>query len=207
MKEPLRKKKIVIAVAIIITVLTLIDAVLGLQMIIGHAGAEELEANAWILRRQASDNVLIQKEPGKQPYQYWRFWDNDPECGAELFLTGNSSGAWLECVALYLPEKPTGWVHSGFVVHDKPVPCGMVATVTRTVVAKESIGGRDAWECVPGERVKVLYRTDEWSTTIWGMIQTSALDFTVTGEVTQPRRAGWKDWTKRDHLVYAVDWW
>ena len=132
--------------------------------------------------------------------------DNDPPCGAEIRLTGRQDGKWLECVCMYLQSEPVGWVHSGFVVHDKPVLCGMVAAVTRPVVAKESIGGRDAWECVAGERVKVLYKSDEWSTTIWGMVPTECLDFTRTGAVTQPRRAGWRDWTKRDHLIYAVDW-
>lgn len=194
----MKAEKIVVAILAALVALCLI-------LVVEWALAEE-GTEAWILRRQATDNVLIQKAPGRQPYEYWRIVDNDPPCGAEIRLTGRQEGKWLECVCMYMENEPVGWVHSGFVVHDKPVPCGMVATVTRPVVAKESIGGRDAWECVAGERVKVLYKSDEWSTTIWGMVPTECLDFTRAGAVTQPRRAGWRDWTKRDHLIYAVDW-
>lgn len=157
------------------------------------------EANAWILRRNA-DNVLVQKTPGTQKYEYWRLWDNDPKCGAELYLTGKQSGKWVECVCLYLPEHPTGWVNSRFVVMDKPQECGLVATVTRPV----TVG--DTWACCKGERVKVLWRSEEWSTTIFGFIPTDALDFALTGAVTQPRRV-WPDWIRQDHLINIVDVW
>lgn len=171
-----------------------------------YAVAENAEGqNAWVLRRQC-DNVLIQKSAGVQPYEYKRLWDNNPPCGAEIYLTGNRSGKWLECIALYLPEHPTGWIHEGFVVTNEPRECGLIATVVKPVTVTESIGGRAAWECVRGDKVKVLYRTDEWCTTIWGVIQTDALDFNISGDVTQPRRAGWRDWTKRDHILCVVDW-
>lgn len=190
-------------IAIMIGILLAIDIVLCIAF---PADAEDIQPNAWILRRQTTDNVVIQKKPGSQPYEYWRQVDNDPACGSALYLTGETHGKWLKCICLYLPEAPEGWIHEGFVVYDEPHPCGMVATVTRKVTAKESIGGRDAWECMVGDRVKVLYSSGEWSTTIWGFVPTDALDFTRTGSVTQPRRI-WPDWTRLDHLINIIDRW
>lgn len=200
----MRKKKVLMAVMAAVVAFCVV-------MMSGATAKAEDETEgdrtgaAWILRRQSTDNVLIQKEPGKQPYEYWRFVDNDPPCGAEIRLTGEKSGQWLECVCVYLEGQPTGWVRSGFVEYDEPSPCGMIATVTRRTVITESIGGRAAWECVAGDRVKVLFRSGEYCTTIWGFIRADALDFAVTGEVTQPRRA-WPDWTRKDHLINVIDW-
>lgn len=178
-------------------------AILAAMLLIGilltaivPALAESVEPNAYILRRQA-DNVLVQKAPGTQPYQYWRYWDNDPPCGAELMLTGNRHGKWLECIALYLPEQPTGWIREEFIVTDKPTECGLIATVVKPVVVGD-------WQLVKGDRVKVLYRSESLCTTIWGMVPTECLDFALTGEVTEPRKL--PDWLKRDHILCVIDW-
>lgn len=171
------------------------------------AGAMADETNAWVMRRQETDNVLVQKQPGRQPYEYSRFIDNDPPCGAALLLTGEKKGHWLKCKCLYLDGEPEGWIHDGFVVYTEPQKCGRIATVTSPTTATESIGGRDAWDCVRGEVVKVLYWSEEYCTTIWGFLPTSVLDFADVGkEVTQPRMSLWKDWTKRDHVLCVIDW-
>ena len=160
--------------------------------------AEGTEPNAWILRRSV-DQVLIRKNPADTDYVYSKLVDNDPPVCAELVLTGGKHGRWLECVCAYLPDRPTGWVREEFVSADKPEQSGRVATVIHPV----KVGG---YALVKGDRVKVLYRSESICTTIWGMVPTDALDFALTGEVTQPRRV-WPDWIRKDHLINIVDWW
>lgn len=180
--------------ATILLIIVTAIVIIGVISVINFAYAEG--QTAYILRRQA-DNVLIRKNPTDRDYVYSKLVDNDPPIGAELELTGETHGQWLKCRCLYLAGQE-GWVHESFVVYDKPQECGRVATVIRPV----EVGG---YALVKGDRVKVLYRSNERSTTIWGMVPTDALDFNVTGEVTQPRRL--PDWIKRDHILCVIDWW
>lgn len=177
------------------------------------ASAEGTEQNAWILRREC-DNVLIQKQPGRQPYQYWRFVDNDPPVGAELQLTGKQTDQWMECRCLYLPNAPTGWIHEGFVVYDKPTKVHKTATITQDCRTKVSIGGRTAWEYYRGEPVEIYTKTERWCTCSMGFIQTEAITFSDDVEVIQrsseARKAKFgygRDWIKRDHIIHPIDTW
>ena len=177
------------------------------------SSAEELSPNAFVLRRRATDNVLIRNNPKDTDYIYWKLVDNDPPCCAELFLTGEKYGKWLKCICLYLPDQPEGWIHSGFVVYDKPEECGKMATVTKTCYAYESIGGREAQKFCVNDYIKILYQSDEWCTTIYGMVSKDSL------KIDEKRNADnrsqfvreiyrkWNDWIKRDHVFNIIDTW
>lgn len=200
-----KPEKVLVALCILVIILCLV--VFGISI----SYAEEMEADAWVLRRPV-DSVLIQKKPGRQPFEYWRYVDRNPPCGAELKTTGRQKGSWVEVVCLYLTDHPTGWVQSGFIVSDKPVPAEQVATVKEFVHTKLSIGGRAAWELHRGEQVTVYHRSERYCTCRWGVIKTNCITFDGSVEVVrrdvEARRVKYgysKDWLKRDHLINVVD--
>lgn len=168
------------------------------------------DGKVYILRRE-SDKVLVQKTPGAQPYEYWRLWDNNPPCGAQLTLTGKVSGQWVEVVCDYLPTSPTGWIKTGYLVSEPVTECHQLATVKHYVMARGYIGGAGTAEFFAGEVVEVYYRTDSYCSTRWGFVPTDALDFDCTAtKATAKHSLAWNklDHRKRDHLAYDVDpWW
>lgn len=198
--------------------LRILCAILAALLLIGiiltaivPALADDVQPNAWILKR-GCDSVLIQKQPFDQPYEYWRYLDNDPPCGAALALTGNQKGKWLEVICLYLPNHPVGWVKSNFVVTDEPQPCNKTATVTQFCHAHISIGGRATWEYYAGEQIEIYDMTDTYCTCRWGVIQTNCITFDGSVEVVrhdvEARRAKYgysMDRLKRDHMINVVD--
>lgn len=174
-------------------------------MIISVSVAEE--PNAYILRRNC-DNVVIRKDPADSDYVYWKMVDNNPVCGSELHLTGERCGHWLECVCLYLPTKPIGWVHEGFITEDKPQYIGQTATAMMHVDVLNRIGGRCDWWIEQGQTVKVLYKTNRWATTIFGFVPADALEIDSDRKaLSQIRKACYRDWTKKDHLINVIDCW
>lgn len=95
-------------------------------------------------------------------------------------------GDWVETdgeekngfIHVYAGDAGEGWIHSGYVVTDKPERVKARASVTATgrVKTYNRIGGKRSHWLDVGDEVKVLAMSEEWAVTNKGYIRTKYLE-------------------------------
>lgn len=116
--------------------------------------------------------VNIRKSPSRQSDVIGRF-----ECGEQLTLDGKSKNGFLHCVDLGL-EEDEGWIHSGYVVYDKPIVTNESATIVSKgrLAARNRVNGDRLRWLKPLASVRVYYWSDEWCVTNCGYVQSKYLE-------------------------------
>ena len=116
--------------------------------------------------------VNIRKSPSRQSDVIGRF-----ECGEQLTLDGKSRNGFLHCVDLAL-ESNDGWIHSGYVVYDKPIVTNESATIVSKgrLAARNRVNGDRLRWLKPLATVKVYYWSDDWCVTNCGYVQSKYLE-------------------------------
>lgn len=116
--------------------------------------------------------VNIRKSPSRQSDVIGRF-----ECGEHLTLDGKSRNGFLHCIDLAL-ESSEGWIHSGYVVYDKPIVTNESATIVSKgrLAARNRVNGDRLRWLKPLATVKVYYWSDDWCVTNCGYVQSKYLE-------------------------------
>ena len=147
----------------------MISILLLLLAICQFAGAEETR---FILCNPKLENhVAIRRSPRKGAEETGRL-----DCGDPIITDGKVKNGYLHILGM--TEDGEGWVHTGYVVNDKPVIDRCMATVAARgrVMARRFIGGkRTEWLAVCSD-VRVLAMSAEWAVTNRGYVRTEFLE-------------------------------
>lgn len=100
------------------------------------------------------------------------------EPGDVVKLDGDEQNGYLHCVDLSF-EQSDGWIHSGFVVYDRPEYKNERYTViaNKRLAARKYVNGRRTRWLKPMTVVTVYYWTPEWSVTNRGYVRSEYLEF------------------------------
>ena len=146
-----------------------IPIILLLLVICQLAGAEETR---FILCNPKPENhVAIRRSPRKGAEETGRL-----DCGDPIITDGKIKNGYLHILGM--TEDGEGWVHTGYVVDDKPVVDRCMATVAARgrVMARRFIGGkRTEWLAVCSD-VRVFAMSVEWAVTNRGYVRTEFLE-------------------------------
>lgn len=99
------------------------------------------------------------------------------EPGDIVYLDGRKRNGFLHCVGLNT-EMGEGWVHSGYVVFDKPEyinRTGVISARSKVKARKNVDGKRTRW-LKPGGTVKVWYWSDTWCVTDCGYVMSKYIE-------------------------------
>lgn len=163
------KWKIIRVIIEIIIIAALIAGCVRIYTGLGFANADELYEEGYVL---CVDYVNIRRSPSRKSPVIGSF-----ECGETLHLDGKRKNGYLHCVDLGL-EEDEGWIHSGFVVSDRPEHVNQHATIVskgRLAARKYVDGKRTRW-LKPQASLKVYWWSDEWCVTNCGYVQTKYLE-------------------------------
>ena len=116
--------------------------------------------------------VNIRKSPSRKSEVIGRF-----ECGEKLTLDGKSKNGFLHCIDMAL-EDSDGWIHSGYVVYDKPIRADEPATIVSKgrLAARNRVNGDRLRWLKPLASVRVLWWSDDWCVTNCGYVQSRYLE-------------------------------
>lgn len=99
------------------------------------------------------------------------------EFGDRVYADGKKKNGFMHCIGIN-NEWGEGWVHKGYLVEDKPIVCGKMATVVSNgkVFCRSCVNGTKHGSLKNGTEVKVLAYSDEWAVTKKGYIKTEYLE-------------------------------
>jgi hypothetical protein len=98
-------------------------------------------------------------------------------CGDRVLSDGKTRNGFIHCVDMS-NEYGDGWVHSGYIVEDKPVivdAYGITSPTGRVMARKWVNGKRQSW-IKAGTRVRVLAVSDEWTLTVRGFVKSEFIE-------------------------------
>ena len=136
------------------------------------AAAEDRLATCWVLCKPGSQ-VVVRRTPQKRAMEVGQL-----EVGDWFLTDGVSSNGYIRCYGI--GEYGEGWIYSGFVATDEPVP----VFDTYCCVAKTRVACR-RWMNGPktenpwlknGSDVQVFYIAGEWAVTARGYIMAEFLE-------------------------------
>lgn len=153
----------------ILVIAAVVWLAIALYTSLGFANAEELYDEGYVL---CTDYVNVRRKPSTKSASIGTF-----ECGEHLYLDGKKKNGFLHCVDLMLEENE-GWIHSGFVVSDKPERVWQKATIVSKgrLAARKYVNGKRTRWLKPLASVTVYYWSDEWAVTDCGYVMTQYLE-------------------------------
>lgn len=158
-----RKPLIMMAVCVLI-------AAAIIAALIGWAAAEEMELYAMV---RDGDFVNVRASASRRSESIGRL-----ECGDMVITDGVTRGDWVHLIRLSL-ESAEGWVHSGYLVTEKPEVLSWekrtVRANGRVACRKWADGPRRAW-AKNGSAVKVYAIGGGWALTNRGYIAEDYLE-------------------------------
>lgn len=160
----------------ILIVLLAAVVVAGIGWMIGsagcRAGAESATAKAWVIC-QPGDYVNLRSRASRNSQAVGMV-----DCGDMLELDGVTKNGYARVVNLTIDTPAEVWIHTGYIVFDKPEWYGdsMIVTGSGRVAARKNCEGELKRWLKPGAEVYVYWRSDEWSVTNRGFIKTIYLD-------------------------------
>lgn len=132
----------------------------------------EAEETRFILCNPKPENhVAIRRSPRKGSEETGRL-----DCGDPILTDGKTRNGYLHILGM--TEDGEGWVHTGYVVDDKPLieRCNATIAASGRVMSYRRISGkRNGWLNVCMD-VKVYARSDEWAVTSKGFVRTKYLE-------------------------------
>jgi len=119
-----------------------------------------------------NDVVNVRRKPSRSSEVIGRF-----ETGEKIWLDGKRKSGYLHCVNVSL-EEDSGWIHSGYVVYDRPEYVGQNAVIVSKgrLAARKYVGGKRTRWLQPLASVKVWYWSNEWAVTNCGYVKTDYLE-------------------------------
>lgn len=158
------------ALKAVVEFLLILAAVCAIAAILESVSvAEGNVEEAYVL---CADYVNIRSSPGRKGAVIGRF-----ESGDSLLIDGKQKNGYLHCVNLRL-EQTDGWIHKGYVVHDKPSRMNQTATIVSKgrLAARNNVGGKRTRWMKPQASLTVYWWSDDWCVTNCGYVQTRYLE-------------------------------
>ena len=144
--------------------------------LIGNAGisaaAERATVRAWVIC-QPGDYVNLRSKASRSSMQVGRL-----DCGDEIELDGETRNGFARVVNLTIDTPAEVWIHTGYLVFDKPEWYGdsMAVVGNARVAARKCCDGEVRRWMKPGTEVYTYYRSDEWCVTNRGFIKSEYLE-------------------------------
>jgi len=158
-----RKRKIIIAIIIIIT--------LAVDIYCLTSKAEEY-VDAWILCH-VNSCVLVREQPHKNGYEF-----GELECCDHIYTDGVVKNGYLHCVDM-ATESGDGWISNAYVVYDEPYKPKynerQIITTTR-VAARQRMNGKIKKWLYNGDNINVYAISNNWCVTNVGYVKTEFID-------------------------------
>lgn len=135
--------------------------------------SEERLITCWIMCKPG-DFINVRRTPDKRSEQVGRL-----EVGDSFLTDADSKNGFIRCYGI--GEYGEGWIYSGYVVTEEPVPVFENATCTAygRVACRRWMGGpktaNGGW-LAPLSDVQIFYWTSDWAITSRGFIKSQYLD-------------------------------
>ena len=158
------------ALKVLVEILLIIAAICAFCILIASISVAESDPDeAYVF---CSDFVNIRSSPYRNGAVIGRF-----ESGDSLLIDGKQKNGYLHCVNLSL-EQADGWIHKGYVVHDKPSRMNQTATIVSKgrLAARNNVGGKRTRWLKPQASLTVYWWSDDWCITNCGYVQTRYLE-------------------------------
>lgn len=99
------------------------------------------------------------------------------EPGDAVHTDGKRKNGYVHCVNLHT-EAGDGWIHSGYLVEDRPeyVDADYTVVSRGRLAARKYVGGKRVRWLKPIETVHVYYMSDEWAVTNRGYVKSNYLE-------------------------------
>ncbi|MBP5442263.1 MAG: SH3 domain-containing protein [Treponema sp.] len=159
-------KKILI---LIVEMLLIALVIWVISAILDSARADELES-AWVIC-QPNDYVNVRMNPSRKS-QVVGFAD-----AGDSFLTdGKAKNGYVRCYGI--GEAGEGWIHAGYVIHDRPerVTVSAVVVSNGRLAARQHVGGKVRKWLRNMDTVKVYWVSDEWAVTDKGFVKSRFIE-------------------------------
>ena len=174
MKKPFFQTDIGKIVKTVIEIIVIAGVILVASFLIGNIAVAEDSSgwdSAWVICKPG-DRVNIRSHPNSRSEICGYL---DPE--DHVWTDGKKKGGFVHIVDVS-NETGQGWVHSGFIVWDKPEFVNQEATIVSRgrLAARKYVGGRRTRWLKPGAKLKVYYASMDWCVTNCGYVQTRYLE-------------------------------
>lgn len=176
-RDLLRHKIFRIVITLIEIALITVAVIVGISIYRDAGFAEEWDEHeeefeiAYVICSKG-DRVNIRRFPNTKGEP-----DGYLEPGDMVYLDGRKKNGFRHCVGLNT-EMGEGWVHSGYLVEDRPEPVnrtGIIASRNKVKARKNVNGKRTRW-LKPGGTVKVYYWSDNWCVTDCGYVMSKYIE-------------------------------
>lgn len=164
-------------IKLVLELLAIGIAVLGVVLVLKNAGmparADGIGTSAWVVC-QPGDYVNARRKPSGRSEVLGRF-----DAGDEVVLDGKKRNGFMHVISAGLEEDEC-WIHSGYLVYDRPEYFGGISGVVSSngrLAARKRIGGERRMWLGTGDTVRIWYRSDEWCVTDKGFVMTEYIEW------------------------------
>ena len=161
-------KKVYSILAAVLIVMVIMSVFTIAIALFNAATAEEELAEAWVI---CQDYVHVRISPSRKSDSVGYVDAGDP-----VLVGSKKKNGFLRCYGI--GEAGEGWIHSGYVVYEKPVKmnCKAYSVSRGKLRARRHIRGKRVGWIKHLEYVTVYWWTDEWCVTDKGFIESRYLE-------------------------------
>ena len=158
------KKSTLLSITIVLIIIAII---LILSLAISFVKAEEL-TEAWVI---CQDYVNVRVKPSRKSDSVGRL-----DAGDSVLVSDTKNHGFLKCYCI--GEYGEGWIHSGYIVYDKPekVNCKAYSVSRGKLRARRYIGGKRLHWIKHMEEVRVYWISEDWCVTDKGFVESRFLE-------------------------------
>ena len=158
------KKSTLLSITIVLIIIAII---LILSLAISFVKAEEL-TEAWVI---CQDYVNVRVKPSRKSDSVGRL-----DAGDSVLVSDTKKHGFLKCYGI--GEYGEGWIHSGYIVYDKPekVNCKAYSVSRGKLRARRYIGGKRLHWIKHMEEVRVYWISEDWCVTDKGFVESRFLE-------------------------------